>query len=311
MAGKKRALIIANSEYQDNSLKGLRAPATDAEELAFVLGDPDIGGFEINQLLDKPEAKLRREILRFFDTASVEDLLLLHISCHGIKNDYGELYFSTFDTELEALAATAVSSEYVKQQMGASRSRSILLLLDCCYSGAFSQELGSHRAGGSIDLKERFEGRGRAVITASTSMEYSFEGTNVSDDKNQPSVFTNAVVQGLRTGEADKDHDGFISVNELYEYVSNKIREHTTKQRPQAWYFGLEGPLLIAKSKRVAKRIPPSMALTASRIAELPSGATQQLDLLGTNDLSGRGVVAGRIEVLLGRLLTDERLSKL
>jgi hypothetical protein len=54
----KRALIIANSEYQDSSLERLRAPPIDAEELASVLGDPDIGGFEINQLLDNPEAMI-------------------------------------------------------------------------------------------------------------------------------------------------------------------------------------------------------------------------------------------------------------
>ena len=307
MAGKRRALIIANSEYQDSGLKRLRAPAKDAEELTSVLGASDIGGFAINQLLDKPEATLRREILHFFDGASMEDLLLLHISCHGMKNDYGDLFFCAFDTELEALDATAVSSDYVKQQMGRSRSRSIVLILDCCFSGSFPSGLSSHRAGGSIDLEERFEGRGRAILTASTSMEYSFEGTDMSEDKNQPSVFTSAVVHGLRTGEADMDRDGFISVNELHEYARDKIREHTTKQRPQAWFFGLEGPLHIARSKRAARRIPPSMAftnmaLTASPMAGLPSDVTHQLDLLGASDLSGRGAVAGRIKVLLGRL---------
>jgi hypothetical protein len=66
-------------------------------------------------------------------------------------------------------------------------------------------------------------GRGRAVITASSSTEYAF-GDQLADDRNrQPSVFTAALVEGLATGEADRDEDGWVGLNELYDYVFDRF----------------------------------------------------------------------------------------
>jgi hypothetical protein len=58
--------------------------------------------------------------------------------------------------------------------MEASPARRIVLLLDCCFSGAFTKGMRTC-AGGQVDVLERFTGRGRAVITATNAMEYAFE----------------------------------------------------------------------------------------------------------------------------------------
>ena len=55
---KRLALIIASYEYQDPDLQQLVAPAQDAEALARVLQDPDIGGFEVQTLLNEPALRL-------------------------------------------------------------------------------------------------------------------------------------------------------------------------------------------------------------------------------------------------------------
>ena len=122
--------------------------------------------------------------------------------------------------------------------MRASRSRSIVLLLDCCYGGAFAQGV-AVRASGNVNVRDAFPGgklgggRGRAVITASSAMEYAFEGDRLADDHSpQPSVFTSALVEGLATGDADRDEDGWVSLNELYDYVFDKVREQTPHQTP-------------------------------------------------------------------------------
>ena len=106
-----------------------------------------------------------------------------------------------------------------------ARSRSVVLLLDCCYGGAFAQGV-TVRAGGDVNVLDSFPegksggGRGRAVITASNAMEYAFEGDQLADDQHRrPSVFTSALVEGMATGDADRDEDGLISLNELYDYV--------------------------------------------------------------------------------------------
>ena len=59
------------------------------------------------------------------------------------------------------------------------------------------------------------------MLTASRATEYSFEGGQASGE-GVPSVFTHAIVSGLRTGDADRDKDGLITVDDLYHYVSDE-----------------------------------------------------------------------------------------
>jgi hypothetical protein len=68
-------------------------------------------------------------------------------------------------------ALIVASDQYEQEGLRASRSRSIVLLLDCCYGGAFAQGV-TVRAAGDVNVLDSFptdragSGRGRAVITA-------------------------------------------------------------------------------------------------------------------------------------------------
>jgi len=53
----RSALIVASNEYQDPGLSELRAPAVDADALAAVLSDPEIGGFDVRTLLSGPTVR--------------------------------------------------------------------------------------------------------------------------------------------------------------------------------------------------------------------------------------------------------------
>jgi hypothetical protein len=106
--GNREALIVATGTYQDPGLRQLRSPAQDAAALSRVLGDPDVGDYRIWTVVDETEATIRRTIFQFFADRSRDDLLLLHISCHGIKDDEGRLYFAATDTTRRALEVTAV-----------------------------------------------------------------------------------------------------------------------------------------------------------------------------------------------------------
>ena len=66
-----------------------------------MLANPEIGGFEVDVSFNEPESKLRRRLASFFDGRSRDDLLLVHFSCHGVKDDDGILYFATSDTVLQ------------------------------------------------------------------------------------------------------------------------------------------------------------------------------------------------------------------
>src|SRR3954453_13453618 len=254
------ALIVATDEYKDPKLGRLRTPASDASALARVLGDPEIGDFEVQLAVNEPDHLLRRRIAAFFSDRRRDDLLLLHFSCHGLKDDSGQLYFATTDTEVAYLDASAIPAGFVSRQMAISRSNSVLMLLDCCYSGAIARGL-RFRAGDQVDVEDHLGGHGRAIITASSAMEYAFEGEELTGEA-RPSVFTAAVVKALETGEADRDQDRWISVRELYDYVCDEVREATPNQRPNMLSH-LEGELYIARSRYVVPESLPAEVLEA------------------------------------------------
>lgn len=267
MDGKRSALILASYDYEDPGLQLLRAPARDAEALARVLRDPEIGGFEVRTVLNQPAHVANLAVEEFFAERRPDDLLVLHFSGHGVKDDSGELYFATADTKLRRLGSTTVSAGFVNRQMSRSRSRRVVLLLDCCYAGAFERGM-APKADQAVHVQDQFGGRGRAVITASGAMEYAFEDAELTATSElRPSVFTRAVVEGLESGDADRDQDGFVGLDELYDYIYDRVHEVTPNQTPGKWTFGIQGELHIARRRG-----------SATKPAALPQGLQQALD---------------------------------
>ncbi len=289
--GTRSALIIASQEYTDPGLRALRAPAHDAEALARVLGDPAIGGFDVQTMIDQPAYVVSEAVEGFFADRDVDDLLLLHFSCHGVKDEGGDLYFAAANTRLPRLAATAVSADFVNRRMGRTRSRRVVLLLDCCYAGAFERGM-VPRSGGEVDVQEQFGGRGRAVITATSSMDYAFENRERADAfAPTPSVFTSALVDGLETGDADRDQDGYVALDELYDYVYDRVHEATPNQTPGKWMFGVQGDLYIARRSRPVTTPSPLPAEVAEALdSPLPGvrlGAVPDLARLAAGSHAG------------------------
>jgi len=305
--GTRSALIVASDDYQDPGLGRLRAPASDAEALAAVLRDPEIGGFEVRTLLNQPAYEVNEAVEEFFTDRRPDDLLLLHFSGHGVKDESGELYFAAANTRLRMLGSTAVAAEFVNRRMGRSRSRRVVLLLDCCYAGAFERGM-TARAGSGVGIEDHFGGRGRAVITASSAMEYAFEGDELTDTKAlAPSVFTSALVEGLRTGDADRDQDGYIALDELYDYVYDKVREATPNQTPGKWTFGVQGELVIARRGRPVTTPAPLPAelqqAVVHPLASVRAAAVQELAPILHGQHAGLALAA---RLTLQRLTEDD-----
>ena len=303
LTSSRAALLVATAEYGDPAFGRLRTPSHDVEALTRVLADPAIGGFDVRTLVNQPGQMVEEEIEGFFAERKPDDLLVLYLSCHGVKDQDGRLYFAAKDTRLQRLAASGISSRFVNEQMGNSRSRQIVLLLDCCYSGAFARGFAT-RGGESVELKERFQGRGRVVITASSAMEYAFEAGQLTSESGQPSVFTAAVVQGLQTGEADRDGDGRISVDDLYDYVFEKVRQATPNQSPGI-FSDVQGTLCIAQNpnrptvvERLALTLGPPLVRggrTGRLVATATNDGTTTLDLALRAQAPEAGV-EGRVE---------------
>jgi hypothetical protein len=252
MTDRRTALLLATDSYADPAFEGLTAPRQDAAELAGLLGDPEIGGFTAT-VLDNPTCNDARIALNeLFSDAGREDLLLLYVSGHGVKDEAGNLHLVLRDTRRNLLAATAISAQFVRDLIDHSPARRAVVWLDCCYAGAFPAGM-IPKAEGTVDVVAQLNtrsGRGCAVMTASTHIQYAYErGGPVEHGGGIPSsVFTNAIVAGLRTGAADLNADGEIDAAELYSYVYDQVRLVTPSQTPTR-NDQLSGELYIARSK--------------------------------------------------------------
>ncbi|MGW1670644.1 caspase family protein [Streptomyces sp. NPDC002324] len=278
MTGDRFALLIATGSYDSESLQQLRSPIKDVEGLAAVLQDRRIGDFEVTTVIDRQQHQVTRAIERFFNDRRRDDLLLIHISGHGIKSDRGELYFAARNTDQKLLASTAISSTFLQAQMQRCRAKSIVLLLDCCYSGAF---LPGAKGDSAVHVRDELAGHGRAVITATNRTEYAWEGNHLSELEPEPSRFTGALIEGLLSGEADKDADGLVSVQDLYEYVYEQLQKSGAKQRPQL-YSEIEYRVVVAHSVRGAE-----LELEAFKSKKLIPEATEEKSTKLTGEASG------------------------
>jgi hypothetical protein len=299
------ALLIATSDYDDPALQQLRTPGRDASALAEVLESPQIGGFAVRTLINARCGELREAIEEFCTDLRPDDQLLVYLSCHGLLNNRERLYFAASDTRLKRAATTAVSAGWLNERLDDCRARSQIVILDCCYSVAFTADAKSLP---SIPVEQRLvpQGRGgRVVLTASSLTEYSFEGDRPSGD-GVPSVFTQAIVDGLRTGEADRDQDGLITVTEGYAYAYDTIRYYAydrgfevQPQRPRLWVYGAMEDARLAYSVRGVEAVPlPEALRVALENSHPPLREAAVAQLAGILDTGRSGVVLSARDAL-------------
>jgi hypothetical protein len=291
---RRLALIIGNSRYDDSGLASLAAPDVDVRELGEALRSANLGQFdEVIQLVDETSPTVRRAIAQLFHLKRREDLLLLYFSGHGIRDDQGQLYLATRDTERNLLSATAVEASFITGQMDRSASRRQVLILDCCHSGAFGAK---NALGASIGTASAFQGIGfgRVVLTATDATQYAWEGERVVGSA-EPSLFTNFLVLGIQSGAADLNGDGEITVDELYEYTYDEIVNSTSKQVPGKWAFKQQGEIVIARNPRGAQPEPLPQALilkVASQVESLQLEAIRDLAIMLRGQHRGRSIAA-------------------
>jgi hypothetical protein len=245
MDGRRYALLVSNSEYEDKGLRTLRAPSFDAAALSGVLRSPTIGMFELTAFSNRKSDFIQQKIEKFFSDRELEDTLLLYFSGHGIKDDAGNLYLAARNTTATLLRSTGISDSFIRDVMKGCRARRQVLILDCCFGGAFARGLLAKGEADRVGVNELFQGQGRVILTASTAMEFALEEQKVKG-KPQLSTFTKTLVNGLKSGEADIDGDGRISVQDLYNYAYKRIALPGSQQTPTISSVGQEGEIILA-----------------------------------------------------------------
>jgi hypothetical protein len=245
-----RALLIGNSVFAEDAahLPRLEGPQKDVTLLHHALVNERTGLFSeesVRVLLEQPMRSMMREIHTFFAEAHRDDVLMLYYSGHGMLDAQDRLYLCASDSDSAALLPTAVSNTFVSDCMAASPTETTVVVLDCCYSGAF-------KGGGGVP--ESLAGRGRFVVSSCRGRELA----NAASAENGASLFTSHLVDALLGKAADRDGDGYIDLAEVYAYVQGALRDQ--QQSPQKRFDG-ERDLRIARStNRPASRADSGVA---------------------------------------------------
>jgi hypothetical protein len=272
VSGTRQALLFATSRYDhDDQFQPLEAPESDAEVLRSVLSDQSLGRFDVQIVGNATASDTRKKLEKVLADCQGDDFVLVHFACHGFKAAAsGELYLAARDTTRQMPEETGIAAATLLRMMRDSRARSIVLILDCCYSGAFSRTA-FPRGSDDVDLEQLLadtglkDSCGRAVITASSSTQQAFEVPGLARGI-MTSVFTQALVKGIRTGDADSNGDSKITLSELYQYVLREVRTARGDQTPSISLYDMQGDPVIAWS-------PQKFGAFIDRIISLPTPA--------------------------------------
>ncbi len=214
----KIAYLFGVSQYE-SWLEPLPAAVKDVDAMEIVLRDSNIGGFDqVEAFRNLGSGAIRDRMEALFTNRQADDLVLLYFSGHGMTDMMGRFYFMAQDTEANQQTrfskSKAIDAQFVHDLMENCNSRRLVVILDCCHSGAFVR-----RDGAGIDFAAQLGGQGRIVLTASAATKYSFE-----QEGEELAIYTRYLVKGLTTGAADRDGDGWVSVDELHDYLVEQLK---------------------------------------------------------------------------------------
>jgi hypothetical protein len=245
-SGRKYALVVGISKFADHSggLTDLKYADADAEAISRFLQTPAGGRFPADNILLLTNeratlAALQRAMKSFIAQPGPDDLILIFLATHGSPDPFAEqnLYFLTYDTNVDRMAETAFAMSDFKRMLESNvRSRRMILLVDTCHSAGLTGSRGETSRGLSNNLVNLYAERllyqeeGKAVITSSDVNESSQESPRWGGGHG---VFTYFLLEGMR-GMADSNVDLVVTVGELFRFVRQRVRLDTDyRQNPR------------------------------------------------------------------------------
>ncbi|HMP15376.1 MAG TPA: caspase family protein, partial [Saprospiraceae bacterium] len=143
-------------------------------------------------------------------------------SGHGLKGAFLPIDFDGFNNRL--------LHNDVVDIFRRSPAKYKLCIADACHSGSL---LAMRSASAQSIISSYYESlaqakAGTALIMSSKSEETSLESSGL-----RQGVFTHFLIRGLK-GEADRNEDRIVSIQELYDYVYENVRNYTgNRQSPE------------------------------------------------------------------------------
>ena len=259
---KRWAILIGVDKYDDEiGIGSLKYCAADMKLLSRVLTGPG-GGFDPRNVLlmtrESPKGRtptysnIMNMLHVWLADVKESDDVLIAFSGHGVA-ERGQVYLLPSNAKSATLRWTSVKLSYVRDKLAECRARRKILILDACHSGA-----GKSAGKMSPDfLKALGEGKGFVRLASCGEKQKSSEDPHlVSEVSKGHGVFTYYLVEGLR-GEADRDGDGRIDVDEAYRYADRETRAWARRKgvRQTPWKFSrMTGDMTVAYRLGVGSR---------------------------------------------------------
>lgn len=271
MEGKKKALIVAISEYKLGSgFQNLEFCKNNGEEMYSTLINL---GYEIpdnKKIVGKSDQKtIQNAMIDFFEESAVQpsDTLLFYFTGHGVLDGHKGRFFGNSEITQESPKKDGVRFGLLNELLSSSIARKKIAILDCCFSGAAmanvvgmsggDEEKEAEMAGrGELEKEfdKRFLGEGTCILASSLSNRRSYA---LKDEKF--SAFSGLILKGLTGTQGSVDKDGFVTPHLLSEYVATEIRKiPELKNQKPVTNFSVTGPFIIAEHKELAKKTSES-----------------------------------------------------
>jgi hypothetical protein len=232
-ATQKFALLVAAHEGGEG-LHPLRYAGRDATRFADVL--VDVGGFaraDIISVVDGDADTVRElfdELEHRVDEAKGRGDEVVIVTYYSGHAQDGEL----------RLGKTRFAMQAWKRRLEGSSADVRLAFIDSCGAGAITREKGAALAAPFVvKVDEDLSAKGQVIIASSSANEVSQESDDI-----QGSFFTHYLASGLR-GDADRDQDGRVTLDEAYAYAYGRTVAATATTRAGAQHptydFDLKG----------------------------------------------------------------------
>jgi tetratricopeptide (TPR) repeat protein len=226
------ALLIGISSFQSDQIRPLEFADADAIELRELLLSPRGGGLPPGniKLLTNGQATagaIRSAIDSHLKGRHSNDTVLLFVASHGTALA-NRGYIITWDTHPEDVASTAISMEDIRQlfQEQLAGVRRLILYVDVCRAGKIGQINPDYRATNRVaqvlETGDNFFG-----MLAAQKDQSALEGVNYGGGHGAFSYF---LMRALN-GDADLNHDGHVTMDEVVSYVRDMVAQSTASQQ--------------------------------------------------------------------------------
>ncbi|MDC0152909.1 caspase family protein [Candidatus Pelagibacter sp.] len=210
---KYYALIIGNNDYK--KLEDLDNAVNDAKDLEKVLKEKY--GFETTLLLNQTSDETEDAIIAFTENREKNDNILIYYAGHGQKIKKQKLergYWLPTDAGSKR-DSKWISNSNIKDYIGSSDAKHILLIVDSCFSGSLMRGSGENKSVEKLtqNTVERLQSKVTRLVITSGGNERVADG--IGDSKN--SVFAVPLIKTL------KNNNDVIRSIELFQEVQNYV----------------------------------------------------------------------------------------